>query len=413
MKNNISVNAKYYKSNEISRIEHHNIHRKNVDYLLENKDITYKNKNIIYGSSNTLKSQFKKLQAKKYQILKKQYDYKHNKNENTLVEMVVAVSEQQAKHYLDNGIDLMLGFNEFAKLVKEKYGFEPIANDLHLDEGHKQNGEVKLNIHSHITFYNFDFDKNKTVLRTMKKEDWSNMQDLAEEAFNTYQMDFKRGESKDTTNAKHLERNDYIIKVQNEELANIIKDLEDNKKELKEVYTDLNTRKNEYKDIRNNYNKTTNIYKVLSLNVKNLQIQEKQNLRKDIKNYLNKHITKNDNKYIIKDMNKFYTSIIDEFENMSNIDVKIEELENLRESNDLLRNSLNKQKENNNIYKNKLLTLETLNNKIAELIDMKNRLDSENHYLKNFIKDKDLSKNYSEYLIKKDIQKESLIHDMV
>lgn len=52
MKNFISVNAKYYKSSQISKISNHNSRESKIDYLLDEKDRKYDNKEIIYNSKS-------------------------------------------------------------------------------------------------------------------------------------------------------------------------------------------------------------------------------------------------------------------------------------------------------------------------------------------------------------------------
>ena len=150
MKNYISVNAKYYKSNQITRISEHNSRESNIDYLLDEKDIEYKNQDIVYNGAiddhndhfntscgtysenlaNGLKRHntnsinlkhtfYKSLQKKQAKQLANGYYNNKSKNNNELVEMVVALSENQAKYYLDNDIDIMVGFDNLAlKLSK-------------------------------------------------------------------------------------------------------------------------------------------------------------------------------------------------------------------------------------------------------------------------------------------------------
>ncbi|MEA3498765.1 MAG: hypothetical protein U9R16_06895 [Campylobacterota bacterium] len=46
MTNYISVNAKYYKANQSSKLSEHNNRESNIDYLLDEEYIKYQNKNI-------------------------------------------------------------------------------------------------------------------------------------------------------------------------------------------------------------------------------------------------------------------------------------------------------------------------------------------------------------------------------
>lgn len=133
MKKFVSVNMKYYKSSEINRISEHNNRESNIEYLLDKKDIKYENIDINYTKNNNssdgfyiscgtyeqnllqslknykqnnpynsklLKYQFLKYQQEKKEICNKK-GYYPNSNENELIEMVVAISEEQALYYLE------------------------------------------------------------------------------------------------------------------------------------------------------------------------------------------------------------------------------------------------------------------------------------------------------------------------
>jgi|GEM_PF-2182603 len=481
MKNYISVNAKYSKGSSISKISEHNARDSEIDYLLDIEDIQYQNKDITYnqndesggGSVNldesnlggvgtysdnlkkmrsakpsskskslNLVNKFKSLQTKKANILRKKYNYKHNKNENEIVEMVVSLSEDQAKHYLKNGIDLMDGFNNFAKNVKDKYGFEPMGSNLHLDEGHKdKDGVVKLNIHAHIKFYNFDFNKNKTILRNMKKKDWEDIQTLAAKSFKEVGLDFVRGQSKGITKKEHLEKNDFVIAKQGLELQTILNVLDSKQNELKALYTTLNTQKNLLKDIRKNIDKNSNLYKVLSTNIKNLQNQEKQTrqqhkllkndlqIKKDelkiidenienqdawisetkqgLKDFLNEHTTKNNNKYTINNINNFYDELVDLSLYLSKFDLKIEEVDKLKDNNIILFDKLNDITNSNNKNIEYIKSLENnlgvlKNNNI--LVENNEDLLEQNHKFKKFLSSKNLKNDYDKFT--KEQQKE-------
>ncbi|MFV7790427.1 hypothetical protein ACNO6Z_06160 [Aliarcobacter lanthieri] len=281
MRNYISVNAKYYKMSEIDRISSHNYRQTKIDYLLPREQVKFENKNIVFNENLqatrqdlTLKNldlamrlQFTKLLDLKQKILKKN-NAKRRKNENEIIEMVVALSEEQALNYLENDIDLMQGFESFAKNINKKYGLKPLAISLHLDEGNIKDNITKLNVHTHITFFNYDFEKEKSVLRTLKKEDWKGMQDIAQDSFKEVGLDFQRGESKDITGKEHLERNDFILEKQ--------------LKELKAQVSEINTLKNEEKELLKNLEKGTLEYNKKYKEVGKLISQEKE-LRNKIK----------------------------------------------------------------------------------------------------------------------------------
>ena len=192
---------------EIDRISSHNFRQSKVDYLLPKEQIKFQNQNIIFDENlniskedlsletldQNMRNQFLKLLKLKQDILKKN-NAKHRKNENELIEMVVALSEEQAKFYLENGVNLMTGFKNFAKDIYKKHGLKPLGISLHLDEGNIKDNVTKLNIHAHLTFFNYHFGKEKSVLRTLKKQDFKEMQDIAANSFQNVGLNFVRGE---------------------------------------------------------------------------------------------------------------------------------------------------------------------------------------------------------------------------
>ncbi len=305
MKNYISVNAKHYKKREINRISQHNFRLQKIDYLLPKAHIKYDNINMIYDNTNIiydnkidenkltklgqytqnlnevfnkkelddiLKSQYELLLHKKEKIQYKNKSYAKS-NESTLVEMVVALSEEQALNYLESGKDLGVGFDNFTKKLCEKYGFTPLQVSLHLDEGNVENGVKKLNIHAHLTLFNFNFEKERSVLRTLKKQDYKDLQDLAANSFQEVGLNFIRGEGKEITNKKHLERNDFILSKQNQQLENY--DLI-----LKSLIPEVNQEKKDLKSLLNTFNKDSAEHKILS----NL-VGSTMNLEKELRKY--------------------------------------------------------------------------------------------------------------------------------
>ncbi len=238
-RNYISANAKYYKSEHIDRIARHNFRIAKIDYLLPEESIKYQNKNLIFDKNMqeisinnldknsqeiVLKSNYLELLNLRENIYNKQkyYPSKKNLKSNDLVEFVVALSEEQALNYLENGRDLMDGFKQYAKDLKEQFGFTPLQVSLHLDEGYsKDKTHTKYNVHAHIVLFNYDFDKQKSILRNLRKKDFQNMQTLAENSFKKVDLDFIRGKQKEIIGKDHLERNELIIAKQSKELNNL------------------------------------------------------------------------------------------------------------------------------------------------------------------------------------------------
>ncbi|WP_122892837.1 coiled-coil domain-containing protein [Arcobacter peruensis] len=476
MRNFVSVNTLYYKTNRsennnyINTINNHNSRISDVDYLLDEKDRKYENQEIVYDnpatvpedsdsipcscgsymenylnyltmkkhkhSNKTLTQAFNKSLKRKHQILKaKNPNYRPSKKDIELVEMSIGLSEEMALYYLDNNIDLMKGFDKFAQLLRshEKYSYEPLAINLHKDEGKYIKDKAHYNIHGHLVLHNFSFSKQKSILRTMKKKDWENIQDLAQEAFQSVALDFRRGISKKITHKQHLKRNDYILQQQEIELNETLEELSAYKNELKQVYTTLNEEKNSLKELRKEIHRDSNLYKVLSTNIKNLTQREKQfrqehknlskslkskkdelqkvelnvensneylvDLKKDMKHFLKDSTYKNKaNKYEIRDINEFYHSLVETFNFASNMDLKLQELEVIKSANAILRDKIEKLETSNTNLNIKLEQIEIFQEKINELIEYKNSLEDENYTLKKFIDEQELEEEYNSFL---------------
>jgi hypothetical protein len=116
------------------------------------------------------------------------------------------------------------------------------------------------------------------------------------------------------------------------------------------------------------------------------------------KTYLKENTTKSkDNKYYINNINEFYKSLIDNFYNISNLDLKLEKLEKLKNENSILKSHLEKAKLDNQSLNEHLKKLDLLNSKIKDLIDKKNILEEENYNLKIYLKDKNLEEDYQNF----------------
>ncbi len=295
MRNYISVNAKYYKETRIRKIVNHNSRTSDVNYLLPDEHKKYENKSIIYDFNNNVVEAnndkrielFNQALDKKTKIMHDKGYYKKGNNE--LLEMVVSLSEEQAKHYLDNDIDLMQGYNKFMENMLTHYGLKPLSVDLHCDEGYiNENGKVKYNIHAHCVFHNFDFEKQKTILRTLKKSDWELMQDIASVSFLDNNLKFIRGEAKEDNSLKHLERNDFIAKKQNAKiLENNMKILEQSKaleqlqNTIQNLQTTINTKNEEVDEITSQIEHQKALRKATSKRV-DLLINEKKEIYEEI-----------------------------------------------------------------------------------------------------------------------------------
>lgn len=105
MSNYISLHAKYYKTQDYKHIFEHDFRISNVTYKLQNS--SYKNFSHEFANFEDLNSQKSQILAKK--------NTKSQAKENTIVEFVCALSNEQTK-----------------KILAEKNGYEKLENALKL-----------------------------------------------------------------------------------------------------------------------------------------------------------------------------------------------------------------------------------------------------------------------------------------
>lgn len=458
MSNFVQVNVISHSKNALSSCYEHNVDRQkdgeDLPHLLEecnclgNETITFSHIVVSCGTfEENLRNFYAKLsKSNSYQDLKSNFDYLESlrlqqlKNENRedyqtkhLIEFEVGISEEKAKEYLSCGIDINEGFKQYIDDLKTKFGMNTLQMSIHRDEGYIDKDNIlHHNIHAHFIVHNYNFEQKKAILSNFRKKDYRQLQTLAQKSFNQVGLDFRRGLSKFKTKLKHQKRNDFILHKQNQKLKTLQKDLLQKNQEIKELYTLLNSQKNQLKELRLQFEKDSNIYKMLSLNIKNLSLEEQtkreefrqldskikelknqvqreeQSIQDDLeyaneiksyfKSYLKENTTKSkDNKYYINNINEFYKSLVDNFYNVSNLDLKLEKLEKLKNENSILKSHLEKSKLDNQSLSEHLKKLDLLNTKIKDLIDSKNTLEEENYSLKSYLKDKNLEEDYQNF----------------
>ena len=458
MSNFVQVNVISHSKNSLGSCFDHNVERQkdgeDLPHLLEesnclgNETITFSHIVVSCGTFEENLRNFYSQQTKSnnYSDLKNSFDILENlrleqlKNENRedyqtkhLIEFEVGISEEKAKEYLSNGIDINEGFKQYINDLKTKFGMNTLQMSIHRDEGYIDKDNIlHHNIHAHFLVHNYNFETKKAILSNFRKKDYRQLQTLAQKSFNQVGLDFRRGLSKFQTKLEHQKRNDFILYKQNQELKTLQKDLLQKNQEIKELYTLLNSQKNQLKELRLQFEKDSNIYKMLSLNIKNLSLEEQtkreefrqldtkiKDLRNQVqreeqiiqddldyaneiksyfKTYLKENTTKSkDNKYYINNINEFYKSLIDNFYNVSNLDLKLEKLEKLKNENSILKSHLEKSKLDNQQLNEHLKKLDLLNLKIKDLIDSKNTLEEENYNLKIYLRDKNLEEDYQTY----------------
>ena len=372
MKNFVVMSMQKYSKEHINIIKQHNENRKNfgkdIQYLLEKK--LDENVNFTFKT-------LEEMEEKRLNYLKKNNRKDYQKVH--IVEMVVALSYDKVKQYLDEGKttkDIDKGFYKYAKNLEDKYGFNVMDMSIHKDEGHiKENGEIQYNYHCHLVCHNFHFSTGKAIVSHMTKQDFRDMQTLAQESFNQMNLDFSRGIDKRNTNAKHLKRNDYILKVK--------------KEELKKVYQELNLEKNNVKEQRKLYEKGSLEYETLNEEYKDLQQKEKE-AREEYRNIGDKLEA---SKVEIKNKDEYEKKIKNEISNIFENHTKLVEPTF----------GANFYKvENRKIFFNKVLTKvkEPLNAQLNEIEHLKRENTNLNTTLKNSIPKEDYLKVVKAFEIK-------------
>ena len=111
----------------------------------------------------------------------------------------------------------------YVNRVHEKWGITAIQIHMHRDEGHYENPEDKStwqpNLHAHIIWDWIDHSTGKSF--KLNADDMSQIQDMVAET-----LEMERGKRKAETGAAHLERNEYILKVQEEKKEKLQKEID-------------------------------------------------------------------------------------------------------------------------------------------------------------------------------------------
>ena len=118
---------------------------------------------------------------------------------------------------------------KFGEECQKRWGITPLQIFLHKDEGHWLSGQpapedkesfkvgekwFNPNYHAHIVFDWMNHDTGKS--QKLNDEDMTEMQTLASDI-----LLMERGQSKTVTSKEHLERNDFIIEKQKEEMKRL------------------------------------------------------------------------------------------------------------------------------------------------------------------------------------------------
>ena len=365
------------------------------------------------------------------QLLKKDLLKQYRKDRKVHNKLHKDRTNQNVRDYQGSWAEGIFTFSEAIKKdLGTKYTtqeLEKVAFDCALDICKQMGTELKgvflhLNEstpHFHWYFKNFDNYGHSITYKNRKTKDLSRLQDIGFKHFKALGMD--RGIKKEisgatrykTTKQYHQEQIASLnttIGVKRDELSSTkrdlllnIEDLQITKDKLKVVYTDLNTQKNSIKDLRYSYDRTSQEYKDLTTTFKTLQQNEKKartkhrelisqikdknsqlndisidvankdiwqkETKQELKKFVIDHTIKNkSNKYEIKDINHFFNEIVDLVEYVSNLDIKLQELDKVNSklsvSNATLQIRTNKYLKYKKLYNS---TKQTLNDKISRI----------------------------------------------
>lgn len=226
----VSANTKYYSAGNASGEMAH-VNR----LFVENSNVIPHPDNLQWSDCN-LYQKFLGLVAKAEGVKGKKFQ----RNGNLFLDTVVALSRERVDELrglpnFDFEGEMKAAIQRFEQLFLDRFGFTPIGSGFHGDEGHINavTKEFLRNYHFHVLSLNFDFKTNKQPLRSMKNADWSIVQDLLGQAFSP--LGFVRGESKELTKKKHLDKTDFV----ESELAEKKKQLDQMQSKLELMNADL------------------------------------------------------------------------------------------------------------------------------------------------------------------------------
>jgi len=187
-----------------------------------------KNKNTFdhlsnqnFGGSLNTYDKYQSLHKKHKEVLGRS----PQKNANTYIDAVLELSldrfEQLENEYTQDELRTLLtaSINQLMKDISVEFSLHPVNFKFHLDEGliDPKTQKLKRNPHAHLIFYNYDFKNKTSPLRKLRKADMSLFQDLTFKNFK--HCGFRRGISASETKKKHLVKDKFIARKQQEKVT--------------------------------------------------------------------------------------------------------------------------------------------------------------------------------------------------
>ena len=219
----IAKASEHIKPCNIAQCERHN--RRDPDYIASlnparlyiRTDLTHNNECYIAPCMegrtlpqhyDFLKALVKKMTGRAMQ--EKDVEYKDKNGKIRVRKGSSPIREGVVNIKPDTAMDDLL---HYVNRVHEKWGITAIQIHMHRDEGHYENPEDKStwqsNLHAHIIWDWIDHSTGKSF--KLNADDMSQIQDMVADA-----LEMERGKRKAETGVDHLERNEYILKVQEE-----------------------------------------------------------------------------------------------------------------------------------------------------------------------------------------------------
>jgi hypothetical protein len=241
------VKAYYYKQKAAEAVLDHAHAQRNGFTKSDNVNpaLSHNNVGYYYHGANSCAEALRLMCDKHKEVTGK----KVRSDNNVLFEHVVFLSEFQVarleKKYGHEQVKhaMIKRLRHYAEGIKREFGFEPLGIDLHQDEGRVEDGVFVRNVHAHVQFMNYSFEKRFSPLRHMMKKgknqdgrtnasnpNFEKLQDLVHQSFAN--LGFARGEPKSVTGREHLIKEEFV-KNKKRELIAQVQTLTKKDKELK------------------------------------------------------------------------------------------------------------------------------------------------------------------------------------
>ena len=162
------------------------------------------------------------MQEKKVMVTGKNGKQKERNGSSPIRESVVNIKPDTTMN------DLL----KYTKKVQERWGIRAIQIHMHRDEGHYETPEDKStwkpNLHAHIIWDWMNHETGKSY--KLGKKNMEELQDMAAET-----LEMERGKCKAETGREHLDRNDFIIQKQENQIKELQKNIDQEKAEIEKM----------------------------------------------------------------------------------------------------------------------------------------------------------------------------------